>query len=173
MKKLLALLLSVMLCLIAVSALAEDANTPEETVEVPLVENGTEVPFADYNFQLTLPSDWNVLELTDEQISTGVIYSCANPEGTRSFTVSYSELEEAYDINTLADELASAYENVQVLTINEIPCVSYTISDNDVAGIVTLGASGVGLYQFVFYPASDADYSYLAMQIAASIQSIQ
>jgi hypothetical protein len=61
---------------------------------------------------------------------------------------------------------------VQVLTINEIPCVSYTISDNDVAALLHL-AHQVLAFTIRVLSSSDADYSYLAMQIAASIQSIQ
>ena len=177
MKKIVALMMILAICLLSIGVYAEtaapDATAEGEAIEVGTVENGTVVPFTDHNFQITLPSDWNVLEVSEEQASTGIIYSCANPEGTRSFTVAYTELTEATDISSVAAELASAYENVQTLTINGIPFVSYDISANDVTGIVTLGASGLGLYQFVFYPASDEDYGPLALQIAASITTIE
>ena len=170
MKKLLSLLLVLTLSLFAVAAFAETANN---AVEIAPLENGTVVPFTDYNFQITLPSDWNVLEVTEEQAANGIIYSCANPESTRSFTVAYTELETATTLDAVATELAAAYQNVQSLTINGIPFVSYDIAEHDVTGIVTLGGTGVGLYQFVFYPASDSDYGPLALQIASSIDSIQ
>lgn len=172
MKKFLATALSLLMVLGACGAVAEDAAA-QDTIEVPVVENGTVVPFVDYNFQVTLPSDWSVLEVTDEQASTGIIYSCANPEGTRSFTIAYTEFETATDLNTVAEALAESYANVQMMTINEIPFVTYDIAENDVTGIVTLGSSGIGMYQFVFYPASDEAYGPLALQIAASITSIQ
>jgi hypothetical protein len=177
MKKTLALLLAMLLCLLTVGAMAEAAATeaPADTqaIEVPAVENGTVVPFPDHNFQITLPSDWNVLEVSEDQTAAGVIFSCANPEGTRTFTIAFTTLDTATDLTSVATELASAYENVQTLTINQIPFVSYDISASDVTGIATLDASGLGLYQFVFYPASDADYGTLALQIAASINTIQ
>jgi hypothetical protein len=88
-------------------------------------------------------------------------------------TIAYTELDEATDMAGVEAELAAVYENVQALTINDISFVSYDIAEHDVTGIVTLGGSGVGLYQFVFYPASDADYGPLALQIAASITSIE
>ena len=171
MKKSLSLLLAMMMVFMVTGALAQTAT--EAPIEVAPVENGTVVPFPDYNFQITLPSDWNVLEVSEEQAATGIIYSCANPEGTRSVSIAYTEFETATDYDTVVAELAAAYEDVQTLTINEIPFVSYQIAESDVAGIVTLGTSGIGMYQFVFYPASDADYGSLAMQIAASIDSIQ
>ncbi|MEA4998174.1 MAG: hypothetical protein VB087_02170 [Candidatus Limiplasma sp.] len=171
MKKVLSLLMALFMVAFVTGALAE--VTADAPIEVPVVENGTVVPFQDYNFQITLPSDWNVLEVSEEQAATGIISSFANPEGTRSLTIAYTEFETATDIDSVAAELASTYQNVQTMTINEIPFVSYQIAENDVAGIVTLGASGVGMYQFVFYPASDAEYGSLAMQIAASIDSIQ
>jgi len=177
MKKLISLLLCLMMCFFSMSAIAEAAPTDtaaaNNVVEVSPVENGTVVPFTDHNFQITLPSDWNVLEITDEQTQAGIIFSCANPESTRSFTIAYSKFDTATTMDAVATELAGSYENVQTLTINGIPFVSYQISANDVAGIVTLDAAGVGFYQFVFYPASDSDYSTLAMQIAASIDTIQ
>ena len=176
MKKALALLLSMMVCFLAVGAMAEtatEAPATDNAVEVSPVENGTVVPFTDHNFQITLPSDWNVLEITDEQATAGIIYSCANPEGTRTFSVAYSELAAATDIDAVATDLANTYESVQMLTINAIPFVSYQITANDVTGIATLNAAGTGFYQFLFYPASDADYGTLALQIAASINTIQ
>ena len=171
MKKISILFLAVVMIFLSASAFAETAST-ENAIEVATIENGTVVPFTDYNFQITLPSEWNVLEVTAEQAETGIIFSCANPESTRSFTVAYTEFEQATDIDAVATALAESYTNVQKLTINGIPFVSYDISDNDVTGIVTLGGSGIGMYQFVFYPASDADYGPLALQIAASITSI-
>lgn len=170
MKRTLVIILAIMMLILANGAFAE-ATT--DVIEVATVENGTVVPFTDYNFQITLPSDWNTLEVSEEQAATGVIFSCANPDSTRTFTVAYTEMEQATDIGSVASELAAAYQNVEQMTINDIPFVSYTIAENDVAGLVTLGASGTGLYQFVFYPASDADYGQLALQIAASISSIE
>ena len=171
MKKVLTLFFTVMMIVLSANAFAE-VTAGENAIEVPVVENGTVVPFTDYNFQITLPSDWNVLEVTDEQSATGIIFSCANPESTRSFTVAYTEFEEATDMDTVAAALAESYTNVQQMTINDIPFISYEMPENDVTGIVTLGGSGIGMYQFVFYPASDADYGPLALQIAASITSI-
>lgn len=172
MKRLFALLLALALVFPMFSAVAETA-AGTDAIEVPTVENGTVVPFTDYNFQITLPSDWNVLEVTDDQAATGILFSCANPENTRSFTVAYTEFETATDIQSVADALATAYENVQLLTINDMPFVSYDVTESDVTGIATMGANGIGMYQFVFYPASDADYGTLALQIAASIATIE
>jgi hypothetical protein len=170
MKKTLALFLAIMMLVVVTGAIAESTS---DVVTVATVENGTVVPFTDYNFQVTLPSDWNVLEVSEEQSATGIIYSCSNPESTRSFTIAYNQFDQATDIDAVAAELAVEYQNVQQLTINDIPFVTYDITENDVTGLVTLGASGTGMYQFVFYPASDAEYGPLALQIAASITSIQ
>lgn len=178
MKKTLALILLVALCLTTVYAATAEAApaataSTDNAIEVGTVENGTVVPFPDHNFQITLPSDWNVLEVSADQAQAGIIYSCANPEGTRTFSIAYSAVATATTMDAVATELAGAYENVQMLTINSIPFVSYDIAANDVTGIATLSSDGLGLYQFVFYPASDAEYGPLALQIAASINTIQ
>ncbi len=172
MKKILTLLLATLMLFLATGALAEAAAT-SAPIEVPPVDNGTVVPFADHNFQITLPSDWNVLTVTEEQAAVGIIYSCANPEGTRTFSIAFTDFGTATDMDTVAASLAAAYQNVQTVTINSIPFVSYEIPANDVAGIATLNAAGSGMYQFVFYPASDAEYGKLAAQIAASITTIE
>lgn len=173
MKRILAVALSMLMIFGVCGAMAETATATEQPIEVPVVENGTVVPFADYNFQVTLPSDWNVLEVTQDQANAGIIYSCANPEGTRTFTIAYTEFQAATDMDTVATALAASYANVQRMTINDIPFVTYDIAENDVTGIITLGSSGMGMYQFVFYPASDEAYGPLALQIAASITAIQ
>lgn len=170
MKKTLTLLLALMMVFAISSAMAEAAT--DSAIEVPYVENGTAVPFTDHNFQITLPSDWLVLEVTEEQAATGIIYSCANPEGTRTFTIAFTQFDAATELDAVAAELAAVYPDVQTLTINEIPFVTYSIAENDITGLATLDAAGTGMYQFVFYPASDAEYGPLALQIAASITTI-
>lgn len=168
MKKLISLLLTVVLCLSACSfAFAEDV------VEVDLCENGAWVPFTDYGFQVYLPSDWLVLETTDEQTASGVIAVFASPDGARTFNVAYTEFDEATDLDAVSEELAANYDNVALLTINNTDYVTYDIPENDVTGLCTLGGSGIGFYQFVFYPASDEEYGQLAVQIAASLSTIE
>ncbi|MCE5344026.1 MAG: hypothetical protein ABFE02_04255 [Sulfuricella sp.] len=128
MKKILSLLI-VLSCLFTFGALSETTTavgtvTQEPALEVETVADGTVVPFADYNFQVILPSDWNVLEVSEEEAAIGIIYSCANPENTRTFTIAYTELDTATDIAAVAAELAASYENVEEFTINDIPFVS-------------------------------------------------
>ena len=175
MKKLIALLVALMMTLCCFSALAEDAaeDTAPEAITVELVENGAWVPFADYNFQICLPSDWNVLQLTDEQTQSGVIAGYASADGARSCWISYTEMAEATDIETVAEQLSASYEGVQLITINDVPFVTYTIAEQDLVGLCTLGGSGVGFYQFLFTPASDAEYLPMAESIAASISAIE
>ncbi|MDD3335075.1 MAG: hypothetical protein PHI98_06090 [Eubacteriales bacterium] len=168
MKKVLAIVLATMMLLCSAVAMAEEA-----AIEVGAVENGVAVPFTDYGFEITLPADWNVMEVTQEQADAGIIAAFTNPEMTRSLSVAYNEMEEAATIEDVAAEMAAAYTEVQVITINDMSFVTYTIADKDVTGLVTLGGSGIGLYQFVFNPASDADYGPLAMQIASSIAAIE
>lgn len=178
MRKRLSLLLALMMCLFTISAVAQaaapaDSAQTEDVIEISPVENGTAVPFPEHNFVITLPSDWNVLEINDEQAQAGILYSCANPESTRTFSIAFTQFDAATDMDTVTAELATAYENVQRLTINGISFVSYNISASDVTGIATLTADGMGLYQFVFYPASDDEYGTLALQIAASIDTLE
>ena len=164
MKKILTVILSMMLVICSVTAIAE-----ENVVTVDLVENGTWVTFDDYGFHVCLPSDWNVLEITEEAAEVGIIFSCQAPDSERSFTIAYNDLEAATDIETIAADLAATHENVNIISINGIPYATYDIVANDVIGIVALSQDGTALYQFVFYPSSDSEFAPLAVQIAASI----
>lgn len=166
MKKLLTVILSMMLVLSSVTAIAE-----ENVITVDLIEDGTWVTFDDYGFHVCLPSDWNVLEITAEAAEVGIIFSCQAPDSERSFTIAYNDLEAATDIETIAAGLATTQENVNTISINGIPYATYDIAANDVTGIVALSQDGTALYQFVFYPSSDSDFAPLALQIAASINA--
>ena len=174
MKKLIALLVALLMLLCSFAALAEDGEeTAPEAITVELVENGTWVPFADYNFQICLPSDWNVLELTDEQTQTGVIAGYAAADGARVCYVSYTEFEAATDIQTVAEQLAASFEGVKLITINDLPFITYALTEQDMVGLCTLGGSGIGFYQFLFAPASDAEFQTIAESIAAYITTIE
>lgn len=167
MKKFLALLLAAMMCLCAIPAMAE-------TAEIPAVENGAWVPFTDYNMQICLPSDWQVLELTEEQSAAGIIFSCKAPDSDRAFQLSYNELEAAIDVDGVLAQLSTVYPSATKLSLNNLDFVTYVIEEQKVAGLALLGGSGIGLYTFNFYPSDDADFmNTLAVQIAGSISAIE
>lgn len=172
MKKVLILALVAMMLLANVTSLSVSL-AESEVIEVPEVENGTIYQFVDDNFQLVIPSDWIIGELTEEQIASDIMFSSFNPEGTRTFTIAYTVFDEEKDTEAVATELAGHYENVGVITINDIEFITYEISELDIMGFVTVGVSGADMYQFVIYPASDEEYSMLALQIVASISVIE
>ncbi|MDD3411397.1 MAG: hypothetical protein PHY12_11385 [Eubacteriales bacterium] len=169
MKKFLAILMTLAMVFGVCSAVAEEI--PALTADP--VENGAVVPFEDYNFQITVPSDWLVLEVSDEQAEAGIIYGFASADQARTLFLSYSEFEEATDIDAVAADIATQYTNVARLTINGIDFVTYDVEASNSSCLGMLGGSGIGFYQFFFTPATDEEYGPLARSIAASISAIE
>ena len=163
MKKLLTLVLIAMLALTSSAALAESDAPANAAFE------GTWVQFED-GFEVYLPSDWLVLDVTDEMIQSGVFYAVASPDGARNMQVGWTEEAGAEDANAVKAELETTYTDVEILNINGIDFVTYFDAQNDSTGIVALGVNG-DMFVFNFYPASDEEFAPIAVTIATSIRN--
>ena len=163
MKKLVTLILIAMLALTSTAALAESDAPANAAFE------GTWVQFED-GFEVYLPSDWLVVDVTDEMIQSGVFYAVASPDGARNMQVGWTEDAGAEDADTVKAGLESSYTDVEVLNINGIDFVTYTDAQNDSTGIVALGVNG-DMFVFNFYPASDEEFAPIAVTIATSIRN--
>ena len=163
MKKLVSFVLIAMLALSCTAALAESDAPADAAFE------GSWVQFED-GFEIYLPNEWMVLDLTDEMIQSGVFYAVASPDGARNMQVAWSEDAGAADANAVKTQLEATYTEVQVLNINGIDFVTYVDAQNDSTGIVALGANG-DMFVFNFYPASDEAYAPIAVTIATSIRN--
>lgn len=159
MKKVLALVLSLMLLAVGVSAFAEEA--PYE---------GTWVQFED-GFEIYLPSEWLQLEVTEDMLANGVFYAASSEDGAHNLVLGWAETQ-ATTVDELLPALQSSYTGVEKLTINDIDFASYTDEANDSTGIVALDAEG-GMFIFNFTPASDDTFAPIAIAIASSIRNIQ
>ena len=152
MKKLLALVVSLMMAFACVSALAED-------VELATVDFG--------DFTIGIPADWLEIELTDEQVAQGIVYAVINPDQTRSMTVSFNEAEVTAE-SVLAELSANEkMTEVQSGDINGFTIVTFTLPEMDQTGFV-LPVEG-GFYTFYFKPASDETFAPIAQAILLSI----
>lgn len=163
MKKVLSYILVAMLAFSCTVALAESDAPTNAAFE------GSWVQFED-GFEIYLPSDWLVVDPTDEMLQSGVFYAVTSPDGARSLQVAWSEEAGAEDANAVKAQLEAAYTDVQILNINGIDFVTYEDVQNDSTGIVALGANG-DLFVFNFYPASDETFGPIALTIATSIRN--
>ena len=163
MKRVLSYILVALLVFSCTAALAESDAPVNAAFE------GSWVQFED-GFEIYLPNDWLVVDLTDEMLQSGVFYAVTSPDGARSMQVAWSEEAGAEDANEVKTQLEDTYTDVQILNINGIDFVTYEDVRTDSTGIVALGANG-DLFVFNFYPASDEAFGPIALTIATSIRN--
>ncbi len=167
MKKTLAIIIALMMVL-PIAALAEEA---QEAYTVEITFDGSYVPFEEDGFQIYLPNEWVVYEITPEWEAQGIFFASGSEDGSQVMMLS-SFAGEGYEYADLVEEMSTLYTGVQLITINDIGFVTYDIDESNSSGMVALNENG-NAYNFVFTPADDADYMALAMQIMASIQNME
>ncbi len=160
MKKVALLLLTLSL-LLTMSALAE---MPFEAAVIP---------FEEYGVQISLPSDWNMLALDDAAKEAGMICAVASPDMARKFTLQFSQLEKETTIEEVKASMETAYGKADIVSIGEIPYVTFDVTDKDMTALATMTGDGMGMFVLYFTPASDKDFGPIAQAIAASFGAIQ
>ena len=100
---------------------------------------GTWVPFED-GFQLYLPSDWDVYNVTEEQSQQGVLYIAGDSSGAETapgISVVWAYSDGAETIEEVAAAIGQGgYQVDNIVSINGIPCVSYRIEESDCSAIM-------------------------------------
>ena len=100
---------------------------------------GTWVPFED-GFQLYLPSDWDVYNVTEEQSQQGVLYIAGDSSGAETapgISVVWAYSDGAETIEEVAAAIGQGgYQVDDIVSINGIPCVSYRIEESDCSAIM-------------------------------------
>jgi hypothetical protein len=166
MKKTLAVLIALMMVL-PVAALAEET---QQAYTVEITFDGSYVPFEEDGFQIYLPNEWIVYDMTPEWEEQGIFFASGSEDGSQIMMLSVMA-GEGYELTTLAEELSASFTGVQIITINDIGFVTYDIDESNSSGMVALNENGYA-YNFVFTPADDDEFMALAMQIMASIQNL-
>ncbi len=163
MKRTLVVLLALMMLCVSALAMAEAAA--EVTVEVTF--EGEWVEFEEYGLKICLPTDWVEYEVEEE------LYMAGTEDDTQLLVMNELELDEA-TIEALLAGLTDTegLTDVAIVIINGVSYVTYVIEDDDVFGVVTITEAGAVL-DFMFAPNSDSDFVDLAMQIVASITTME
>lgn len=190
MKKLLAMILSIMMLALPCAGLA-DANTTTDTETADtgdgmieftydadaIAQAGIEGEFiglGDLGLQFFLPNTLIAQEMTEEQTASGAIALYSTEDGTNSMSIGYGMAVDAEgNTVTTLEELANAYaaagcEEIEYATINGIPCMSYSIKASDVGGVAILFDDGTQL-TFNFAPASDENFALPTYAVLSSI----
>lgn len=123
------------------------------------------VDFSEYGFSIAVPSAWLVLG----QDETGLLLE--SEDSARQLGVSVFANTPGYTLDTLlhAMDTDSAYQDVAACFFEEVPFVSYALSEGSQFGCITISADGALLIFFTFSPAEDMGLRLLADRIMRSL----
>lgn len=120
-------------------------------------------------YDLYLPSDWNVMELSEEDAANDIIFhAIAADDSGWNVAVTETELpEDATSVDDIAAQLAEAgYTDVSVVTINDIPVCTY--STEEALGIAFTGNEGTLMHSINLAPYTE-DFMPTAQNIMLSL----
>lgn len=164
MKKLLALVLA-LLMLLSTTAMAEE-------IDYSQFFDGTWVQFEE-GFELYLPSDWLVLESTEEELASGIAFSVCSPDEAYYMALAWSGLEAELTIDELQAALVEAGYPVEPVEVNNIALLVMGDAENDTLSFIGMDAAEPGYYTFIFAPMSDENLQVMASVIASSLRNLQ
>ena len=119
-------------------------------------------------FDLYLPSDWDVLEVSDENAKQGIVYQAADSAKGWNIAVSYNEGMQV-TVDDIYKQLGDAgYKSLYKMDLNGIPAVGFDIDDQKVSGVAFADADG-GMYTVQLGPNDDKDFEPIMKNIFMSI----
>lgn len=163
MKKILAILMTVLTLLGAACAVAEEDATSFE---------GVVTSFEDYGFQMTVPAEWEVLELAEEDMEEGIFFMAQRADEQSGVFMQFADLGVAMTLDQLETiwlEIGTAASQTE---FNGVPMIFVEAAEDDFIGVVFLDASGSGMITIFFSPANDEEFSVLVEEILNTIQVI-
>ena len=190
MKKMLAMLLAVLTLCFGAAAMAESVPEVDDAAQqaalTDLTANGQLIEGD--GFQFYIPADWEVGELTDENVANGMafvsydadeeteagyVFAAASADEANQLIITYEALDAAKTAEEVQPGLAEVYPTATVMDLNGTSVVAFHDADEDVLGIVVMDTVDPGYYIFMFTPASDADFLPVADAIADSYTAVQ
>lgn len=172
MKKFLAVVMA--LCLMMSCALAEEAPALNWADVEPVLEasgvTGEFYTFEEIAVAIWMPEGLNPVELTDEDKENGFIGYFAPEDQSASVSIVY------VDVNGMSLEEYGEYltneagaTEVEVATVNGLPCVSYKLPEQDSVSITFTTEKGYAL-EVTCAPLSEENAELVWGAVVASIQ---
>ncbi len=124
-------------------------------------------------FSLYVPSDWNVMELTEEDSANNIIFAVTAPdESGWNMNVNYTPADdEEYTLDDLADLLDAedAYTEIEIADVNDLEVLTFQTVENTAVGLCIMDDLG-GAYTIVITgDLEDDDFVSLAFTMMSSI----
>ena len=173
MKKLVALFLTAAMMLCALPAFATEINWADlEAQSAETVAKGEFVTFDEISIKMWMPTVLSAVELTDEDKEGGYIGYYMTEDESAAISVVYADVDgmslEDYKA-ALADNGATEVEDV---TANGLPAVTYVLEESDTACIAFTTEAGYVL-EVAGSPKSDEGFAAILSFVMASIQSAE
>lgn len=171
MKHFLALLTAVLLMLCSLPAIAESITWAEVSDAAQAYDEEAQfVDIADLGLKMWVPADFINVELHEESLNAGCIAFLMTEDASRIVSVNYMEM--ACTLSEFASEAVrtEGYTDVAECVINNIPCVTLTDVESDLAMVVFATDAGYAI-TFSFTPISDEAFQTIAALMMASIQA--
>lgn len=164
MKKLAAILLTLILVLVLCSAALA------ETIEIDTSYDGVLFNYEDINMQIKIPAQWFQVELTEEYLAEGFFDAFATEEGG----VLMLNLLEATVEEILAEiETNDSIQDPEIITINDIEALTYVDADTMLYGTIIPFADGSKSVMLIMGPADDDAIAEQFLTVMASVDTIQ
>lgn len=147
MKKILAMVLAMLL--LTVPTLADVDPYAWNEIEYEPSFEGAEVNLEALSMNITLPVDWLIMEVPEEQLASGMLYHFATEDGLFAMTITYTENEEApMTYESLLDEAVAAEYEATLVSINSIPYMFAALDANTIMAMVLLDETTVVTFAF-------------------------
>ena len=112
-------------------------------------------------FDLYLPSDWVLTDISDEEAAAGLVFRAGEEGGGANVCVTCTAIPEeavdTYDLEALKAELDATVSEAFFLDLNGIPAVGFDSDETHLSGFSILPGDGT-LIQGVVAPPSDEEY---------------
>lgn len=163
MKKMLALVLSLMMMLTCICAMAED------------IESGYEGTWTTFNndFELYMPNDWVYYDLTENQIAQGVVCLSSSADESVWMQMSWNPQEGQITVEEFEAVLKETTDMLtMIIDVNGIPMLMTADVASDTAGFVTMNGDEPGYYLIQFAPMSSEAEQFYSSFMMSSMRNI-
>lgn len=159
MKKILALVFSLMMVTSAAYAAAEQPQ-------------GLWVQF-ESGFELCLPSDWQGVEVTEEEAAAGVVYTAASADQTQIMQVAWAALPAAMSIDDMHAALSQTFPAIERMESDGFDMLLTFDVANDTLVFMMMDPVKQGYYGFFFLPGADDELLNKASLVMSSLRAVR
>jgi len=163
MKKIIALIIAMLLAF-SCAAMAEEVVI-EVSYDAVLVE-------MDYGTGIYVPSDWFMVELTEEQIEKGIFAFFTNEDMSETLQISIGAITENITYDSLYADLSQIYSDVAIVELPNAQVLTYADYDNGLMAALTIDEANGLLYTMNFIPYSP-EFASLATEILCTFGYIE